>query len=535
MQANMAQEGGGKQMNTDLVFDLAEPGMTAWHRAGLIGLVASLSSVREDFGWHAKILGPGRVAFGNVDVSADAMHRVLSALYRLDTDGLIAFPLFGNLNKAPRAEIQSVLMNTFLQHPQSRKAGKTAVVHHRTEDGDEGYRFLPLQDFNHRSRDTCHDLAAAWEMGKRIPLSGWAMPGGVVRHVAVQSSTALQDTPARFFLLLCAPLGCLWHRAQTTLENGDFDPKSQAIVVVPNVKDIKRASAALVDHYQWSNNAADSIRWVAGVSDAALVSALSLSLRQQDAKVTQVTRDLYVVRFGKVAWSKQQVTRTAALSTRIVDGALRNYLRVRGHLVNKPVHGSAFEYVMPMLEQIACNVLEQRPWYLGFADYSLGDRGRRMRRWREGLQKMVQEPELWTDERKRDFVRVMHDAIKNRYGAVSQRASSSGTDIGYALRREAEQLVLKFGHCRTHEALRETLMQFVASSRPRLEGRESTLERDVLMQVFSRRDWRELRDLCLLALATYKGKYADDAINASSDTDDSVGALQEVQDSEIEG
>lgn len=522
-------------MKADLVFDLAEPGMTPWHRAGLIGLVASLSSVTEDLGWHARILAPGRVAFDDVDISGDALHRLLSEIYRLDMDGLIAFPLFGNLGRAPRAEIQGVLMNTFLQHPKSRKAGKTVVVRHPTEDGDEGYRFLPLQDFNHRARDICHDLAAAWERGTRIPLSGWAMPGGVVRHVAAQSATALQDTPDRFFLLLCAPLGCLWHRAQTTIETGDFDPKSQAIVVVPNVTDVNRASSALMDHYQVSDNAAAPIRWVAGVSDAALVSALSLTFRQQDARVTQVTRDLYVVRFGKVAWSKQQVTRTAALTTRIADGVLRNYSRVRGHLVNRSVKGSAFAYVMPMLEQIACNVLEQRPWYLGFADYALGERGRRMRWWREGLQNMVQEPELWTDERKMDFVRVMHDAIKNRYGAVSQRATSSGSDVGNALRKEAERLVLKFGHCRTHEALREALMQFVASSRPRLEGKESTLERDVLMQAFSRRDWRELRDLCLLALATYKGKYADDVSDATSDAHDAVPVLQENQDDEIEG
>ncbi len=514
-------------MMSDLTFDLAEPGMTPWHRAGLVGLVASCEGREPIAGWKPDYLSKARVRFRDVDLSTEGLHALMTSLYRINRDGLIRFPVLGDANEARLAEIQGVLLNTFLQHPQSRVAAKTYRDVAASEYGDEPFRYLPLTDFRHRSRDVCEKLASAFATGQLMDIAGWAMPGGVVRHVA-HSRTALRDPAHRYLLLICSPLGSLWHRAVSYVSNGDFDPKTQAIVVVPNASDVESTVKGLRRRARMEAGATTT-QWVTGVSDAALQAGLSISFQQ--ARDVVVSAEFYVLRFGKVGWSKQQVTRTAVLTVKVSGIALRRYELMQTALANQRHGEHAFQFTMPMREQIARNILEGRPWYLGYSDYASGQLGKRMGFWREGLRELVGRSELWDGERKRDFVALMHNGVRNRLGQVSARASEAGADKNSVFTREYQRMVLEFSHCRTHEMFRETLMRFVANSRPRLSGSEGAVERDILMQAFTASEWRELRDLCLLAIATYRGRHEEEIVPVMED--DELGSAADVVPGEV--
>ncbi len=514
-------------MTSDLTFDLAEPGMTPWHRAGLVGLVASCGGREPIAGWKPDYLSKTRVRFRDVDLSTDGLYTLMTSLYRINRDGLIRFPVLGDANEATLAEVQGVLLNTFLQHPQSRVAAKTFRDIAASEYDDKSFRYLPLTDFRHRSRDVCEKLAVAFETGAPMDIAGWAMPGGVVRHVA-HPRTTLRDPAHRYLLLICAPLGCLWHRAISYVSNGDLDPKTQAIVVVPNADDVEATVKGLRRRTR-REAGATATQWVTGVSDAALQAGLSISFHQASDAI--VSSQFYVLRFGKVGWSKQQVTRTAALTVKVSGTALRRYEPMQTALANQRRGENGFQFTMPMRERIARNILEGRPWYLGYSDYASGQLGKRMGFWREGLRELVGRSELWDGERKRDFVALMHSGIRNRLGQVSTRAGEAGADRNSVFTREYQRMVLEFSRCRTHEMFRETLMRFMANSRPRLSGSEGTVERDVLMQAFTASEWRELRDLCLLAIATYRGRHEEEIVPETED--DELGSAADTVPGEV--
>lgn len=509
-------------------FDLNEPGMTPFHRAGLLGLAASLKTRQLRDKFRHDIEG-NRMRLQGLDTGTEAIHAFLRALYPIEKGGLIAFPLYRQLVDAHRAAIQSILFNTFLQHPQSRDAGKDIQVNVGVSEGDRGYKFKPLKDFEHRSERTAARIADAKDRNHSIPIAGWAMPGAVVKHIAYTKQTTWEDTPERYLLLMCAPLGCLWYAARAYLMNGDWDPKTQTVVVALQPTDLAEQADALYDFYDSTTNENPRLNLVAGVSDATLQAAVTLGLSEAEYNLSS---GFYVMRFGKVGWSSQQKTRTGIMTVQLPPRfAAKTYGDILAYLPNHPYTtstGYQDEQVMPMKERIAQNVLEQKPWYLGISEFMAGKRGKFMRQklWKEGMRALVEKPHLWDDEVKREFVALMYEAIYNRYGRASAKAKVAGSSLQRALSREYERMVLEFSHCRTRDMLRETLMRFVAQTFPRFKDGTSqeNPERDVLFRlVFQNEDWKEVRDLCLLAIATYKGRHANEVATGLDETSDAVG------------
>lgn len=508
-------------------FDLNAPGMTPFHRAGLLGLAASCRTERVR-GWlkvHSVSIHTegARLYIEGLPCEADAVHEFLTLLYEIGEDGLIRFPLLSQLNVVERAAVQNVLMMSFLQHIKSRPGSSKPVIRPRTEDNDTEYSFVPLKDFAHRSYNVANDIVEARKSGRFVQFPGWAMPGAMVKHSAHGKRTAMQDTPERFFSLILAPLGCMWYFARAYTKSGDWDPRIEAVVVVPHVSQLTDEAERLYRYYTSWHPEVSRIELVAGVADAAMRTAVALSLA---AKQYRVSENLYVMCFGKVPWNKRQKTRTKVLMTVKPTAEMkRRYRDIWQHLHNKTYvleNGVQLEQVMPMREQIAENVLNHRPWYLGFSDFVLGHRGSLVRRWRKGLTKLVANEQMWDDQAKRAFVELLQQAVSNRYGQVNEKAEKAGADRSRAFEREYQRMVLDFAHCRTRDVFRYTLMRFVAQTYPRLK-RDATdhVERDLLMRfAIEEQDWREVRDLCLLAIATYRGRFEKEVEQAMERSDE---------------
>ncbi|OPG17665.1 type I-MYXAN CRISPR-associated Cas8a1/Cmx1 [Ferroacidibacillus organovorans] len=501
-------------------FDLNAPGMTPLHRAGLIGLSASCRTSRmkdwmERNGLSSTTDGDTLLLSG-LPNEAEFVHRFLSALYDVDDAGLIHFPLHEKLREVDRAEIQNVMMASFLQHPKSRNAASAWTIRPKSEDNDREYRFKALYDFNHRSLKTAEEVVSARKGKRAIELAGWAMPGAIVKHVAHSSATALTDTPERYLLLMLSMLGCLWYRAQAYTASGEWDPRAEVVLVLPYATRLEVESRKLHRYYTGGSMAVSRIGLVCGIADAALSSAVAL---ETDEDAFTINPRLHTVCFGKVPWSSQQKTRTRVLiAAEPSEQATRRYRSVIGELANRPatrLDGSSFIWVMPMRETIAENVLKERPWYIGFSQYARGRNAVMISRWREGLRNLVNDDELWADQDKRKFVELMHVAMFKRYGQVAGRALDANADLRRAFQRERERLVLDFVNCRTQDMLRQNLLRLMAQTAPRFSGGVDHAERDVLMKfAFNWSDWREVRDLCLLALATYRGKGDEDVADA---------------------
>lgn len=507
-------------------FDLFEPGMTGFHRAGLVGLLASLQSGCMGDTVHWQVSGNKFVLTGIGDSEED-IHRLLQTIYHTE-EGLVSFPIFGpRLLAEVRADIQSILLQTFLQHGKSREleAGMRIVG----AEEETNFQYKPLLDFKHRSLATARVIAKSKKSGKFIPVAGWALPGAVTKHIA-HLDTSWEDTPERFLLLMCAPLGCLYFKAQSYDENGDWDKRTQSVIVVPEAVSLEKQAAKLTCFYE-GRSQETRISLVGGVSDAVLRAAIEMELEESTRRQGM---QFYAMRFGDVAWSKQQKTRTGAVTVRKIDQQVRERYQSTvqwfDNQSRKSAKGETYQLVMPMRERIVENLLRGEPWYLGFQGYMHGKRRWLMMTWREGMRELVENRGNWDSNLKKGFVDVVQKGVNNRFGKVYSQAISSGSDTRRAFSREYERMILSFQNCRTKEALRETLMRFIAGTYPRLKSDApgQLTERDILQRsIFEGEvDWKELRDLCLLAIATYRGTHA-------SQLDDEISDVEELEGSEL--
>ena len=510
-------------MSHNWVFDLNGPGMIPLHRAGLTGLLASLKQL-EKFGellpnWEYEVRG-NILHLPNMGTDSHSIAELLRGIYRIDKDGLMDFPLYRNTTIGYKVHVQQVLLGTFIQHPQSRKTAKQMEKQvYQVGDEQHSINFLPIYDFSHRSLSAAEEVSDAIRKNQYIDVKGWAFPGGMVRHNAFSKNTALQDTPERYLLLLAAPLGCLYFQSRAYLVNGDFDPKTQYVLAIPRPAGLSWFTDRLIRLYH-SMDEQKSHLYVSGESDAALLSALMFLLDRTafrlDIDFQAIKRgqlNFQVMRFGTAGWSKQQKTRTGVISTTVLKTEMiETYLHIDQYLKpreRKTQQGDTFIDVMPMRNRIAENLIRERPWYSDFAEYVSDARRKKVKSWRKELSQLIKDLN-WSQETKRRFVDLVQAAVRNRYGRVSSEAKSVGANVGSLLDREYDRMVLTFSKCRTKENFREELFRFLAVNRAKLKELSPQERIDMLLKVAVENDWKEARDLCLLAIVTYSGKEKDE-------------------------
>lgn len=115
-----------------LKIDLFAPGMTTLHRVGLAGLAMTLSALEED-GTAEQLQPSGSWKVTARDVTFQwqgdekaFFSRLIRASFRVTDDGLIWFPGLGHPLDHPEnaGVLHSAILNTFLQHPRTRKSAK---------------------------------------------------------------------------------------------------------------------------------------------------------------------------------------------------------------------------------------------------------------------------------------------------------------------------------------------------------------------------------------------------------------------------
>lgn len=497
-------------------FKLNAPGMSALHRAGLVGLAASLCKLKEKGElprkWEFE-LKDNRLTLPHLGTDAASIAELLQSIYAIDSNGLIDFPILWDSSQMLKAHVQQVLLGTFLQHPQSRKAEEKAQVMTLTiGEQPVEMQYLQLKDFKHREEKTAEEVSKAIVNGTNIKVAGWAFPGGMVRHNAFSNQTALVEIPEMYFLLLCAPLGCLYFHGRAFLPNGDYDTRTQFVVAIPRPASLSQHTRNLLDIYNIYDASLQKWLYVAGESDATLLSATMILLKQtalrldidfQELELGQV--NFQVMRFGQVGWSRQQKTRTGVISTaRLKRSMIEQYHVIHGYLTRNRTNeqGEVSVDVMPMKNRIAENIIWERPWYEGFADFLSHPRGKKIKYWRKELNELVKKIE-WSDEDKRKFIDYIHDAMRIRYARVAENAKKGGDDVSSLLAREYDRMVLVFSKCRTKESFREELARFLAVTRPKMSHLSAKEQTDLVFKMAIQSDWNETKDLCLLAIATY--------------------------------
>lgn len=490
-----------------LEMELRAPGMTPLHRAGLGGLWMTLNAIQND-----RILVSNYSALGEWKLTPQAVtirwsgsgaeffKRLLHDAYPIRPDGLMWF-LADHDPMAHTSYAQTVheaLLHTFLQHPKSKRLLKERTSSSLSVEIDGSPKvlsFRPVSD--HNLRQVPLDPTRTGEV------VGWLFPGGTERHSALGRATRLEEPPERLLPLRFGPVGCAFFHVRRAGPDGRV--QQRFAVGMPELDDLEEFALLRAAVH---SAAAEFLR-TAGPGDASL-RILCLEWARTHARRIQPSACEVAV-FDTVAWSPQQRTRVSVnrVEAQRAEPGFRAYRVIRQALParahSKP-DGTVWWSVPQSPELAAENVSAGRPWWRDFARF-LARNHREMRYEQEGLRVVVQSQEALPDGAERAFVEACHEAWRRRLGELGERAKQERIDFGPLAGREYERVRIRFSRAKTAADFRNAITDFWARS-----GAGATLRgrwRD-LLPFLDQRQWREGRDLALLALASYGGAVASE-------------------------
>jgi CRISPR-associated protein Cas8a1/Csx13 len=535
----------------ELPMCLFGPGMTPLHRAGLGGLARTLRYIERayegcalsDDELPAPLAAdqpPWRVTdekvtlyFGKPECAAGYLKRLFRVAFQIK-DGLIYLP--GQYPDVPpplavRAELQSGLTLTFLQHGKTRKLADAQTFF--VDPDNTGVGAIPIEYracswFKHQDGwEELTDAKTGCLSSRPVEVIGPLNPGAVVRHVAFAAATRVEEVPERVLPLYFALVGCL----ALTINRG------AGVLVVPDVDDL---GAFMVDRPAMTPRCVGECR-VAGAGDAVLQAMTRLRSRTvlQEARLPTCV----AARFQPTSWARQQKSRVDTLVTaksevcRLEPGDPTDSERMmkqfevalaelparvlvktvkettgRGRQRQEVERRTAFRVDSVVRPLVADNLARGERWYHDFFRLaSSAETAQKLAYEQKGLQAMSDNPVLTEDDESR-FIAAVHRAIFMARGKIyadtvgAENAKKKVPATPAVKNRWAgfmERLRLDLIGAKTRDQVQGKINELLARAgiiRELLDEQSLRAVQKLLFGV----DWQRVRNLALFALASYK-------------------------------
>lgn len=502
-----------------LTLGLFDPGMTHLHRVGLAGLYMTLERLApEKYAEHGSWeLERTRVHLRWTGKPKALFEPLLAEAFSLSSEGAIQFAAHRGhpMGLLQRLLVSSAVLGTFLQHGKTRKLeGNDVSLVVSFDEKQVTHRFRPVLSYQHQNPSNL--LTDKGEFKTQAKMAGWAFPGGSVRHVAFSADTTLVATSESFLPLLFAPVAALYFLISRRTNDGKFDKRRTAALVLPHIANL-RAYAEGFSRYLESP--AQRL-YASSLGDAGLLGLASVRLLRGGGVADVLSADsCTVISLGTVVWSKQQKTRTAVVHLRHVDRErLRLFdtsIRLLENRVVVKNDGGYWVATSPCRGLIADNIAVGRPWFAQFWTLMQSKKMAGILSFdRKGLNDMVQQIP-WPNEEDKLFVAAVHDALRNRYGALAGRAKARGETPQFG--REFERIRTSLMRAKNRETLRAEIADLFARG-----GINKVLQGgwEKVLGLFTGPDWQRARDLALLGLASYMGKGVEDIETVDHQTEE---------------
>lgn len=495
-----------------LSFGLFDPGMTELHRVGLAGLYMTLKNLSpnryKDVGsWE---LASQRVTIHWTKKPGDFFRLLFEEAFELSSEGCIRFKAH---RKHPMGDIERLQMHravclSYFQHPQVCKMEKgERALQFDYQDRSVTQTIRPVKEYG-SMKGAGLFLNASGDFRKSIQLAGWVFLGGTVRHVA-HPATALTSSAPLFLPLVFAPVASLYFLISHRDRDGRWDNRRNAAVVLPHITNLETFYSGFERYLQ-----APATRLHAdSLGDAAL---LALSVMQLKSNLLEdlETKSCSVMTFGSIPWSRQK-TRTGYRQVVDMDISRLNLFSIALTCLDNRVvfnkDGGFYVATSPSRGLIAENIASGRDWFRGFHQLMTSQKLAQRVRWeRKGLKEMVTQVQ-WTHEADRLLIEAVHEALRNRYGAMAKRAQEKGEAPQFG--REFERIRSSLMRAKNAQTMRGEMADLFARG-----GLNKTLQQrwPELLPLFTGSDWQRARDLALLAMASYVGQGAE-TIEESTD------------------
>ncbi len=473
---------------TQLTLSIFDPNTLLFHRAGIAGLVLALSVVPNQNSPLTWEVTEDAVKLSWEGSDRDAVKWLLDQTYYITAEGYLDVPAL-KLDGQGQYTFTQGILTTFLQHNQQRSLD-TPVS--RTFTIDEGQPELKIDV---RPLLNCYytdDMKEAFNskgmFKKEIALKGHHLPGLVECFV----NGAYQESPEGFLALLFLPIACGYYKLPAQSVGGKLAARSA--VVIPNV----------IHLLQWvrSRRAMSGRTYRDFRSSGAGESALHFLLQEKTLEDAQQFRVDYceVYQLGKQVWDgNQSYLKQAVYRVQSNDTVLELYEVARQLFplqVKQKDNGETWLAISKALPWICDNLIAQKPWYAGFFEF----RKRNKFFERKGVVKMTEY--LNAEET------VLFDAVQGAfsnylYGQYKQ-AQKQGRPMDYG--QVTDKVIYRMQRPSTQQEFATALVDFLSQFRSKA-GRAAGAQ--IYHWIHREANWRQARDLTLLAIATYTSKKGD--------------------------
>ncbi|MCI5138587.1 MAG: type I-MYXAN CRISPR-associated Cas8a1/Cmx1, partial [Candidatus Electrothrix sp. AR1] len=312
---------GEDYMPNNLLLKLFDPGITHLHRVGLAGLYMTLQQLdpadyQEHGGWK---LTDTSVEFFWNENPRNLLQPIIEKAFGISKVGVLDFFVHRKHRMSDLEKIQfhKAILGTFLQHSRTRSLAKEAVqLSFEYDQKKITIPLRPLKQYNNQKTNNIFNKKG--ELKKNIKLAGWAFPGGGVRHVGFSAPTTLTENVDRFLCLLFAPVGTLFFLISCKNQEGKFDQRKGAAIILPHIKNLKNYERC----YRKYLHSPVTQLYANSLGDAGLSALTVLNMKGSGGMLQELEIDsCSIVTQGDVPWNKQGKSRTTLEQIRTVNRA----------------------------------------------------------------------------------------------------------------------------------------------------------------------------------------------------------------------
>jgi CRISPR-associated protein Cas8a1/Csx13 len=457
------------------------------HRAGIAGLALALSAMNPKEAPLSWEITEDSVMLNWSVSDKEAVQWLLSHTYQIQ-DGYLDVPAL-KLDQQARYTFTEGITATLLQHSKQRTRDKeTKSLNFTVEDGQPEIRldFRPVLDCYY-TRDLSDAFNTRGAFKSAISLKGHHLPGLVECFV----NGAYQESPTGFLALLFLPLACGYYKL----------PDLRSALVLPEITNLldwvaQRQEASGRVFQRLKPPYADFRASGAGES------ALRFLLREKvtaDAKPMQV-RYCEVYQLGSQPWDgNQSYLKQAVYRVEVTDEILELYdiaeqlfpAKVRAN--SRGENWLAPSRVLPWVSE---NLILGKRWYTDFFEF----RKRNGVFERKGLVAMTN----YLNENEQ----VLFDAVQGAFSAYLRgrilQAQRQGRPLDYG--QVTDKVIYRLQRPSTQQEFATALVDFLSQFRSKAARSTGA---QIYTWIHREANWRQARDLVLLAIATYVSKKGD--------------------------
>jgi CRISPR-associated protein Cas8a1/Csx13 len=467
---------------TELTLSIYDPNTLLPHRAGIAGLALALSSMSEEEAPLTWEIAEDEVRLKWVCTDKEAVQWLVGNTYKIADGGYLDVAAL-KLDRQGLYSFTEGVVSTFLQHSQQRKRDNNAVsLAFQIDEGQPEIRvdFRPLLGCYYTG-DLKDAFTTRGAFKSEITLKGHHLPGLVECFV----NGAYQESPQNFLALLFTPLACSYHKL----------PEARSALVIPEVQNLKQ----WIDRKQeLSGRTYRNFR-----SSSAGASGLQFLWQEtlmEDADKYKIEY-CEVYQLGKQTWDgNQSYLKQAVYRVKVKQGIIQIYDSARQFFppqVKTNDKNEPWLAVSKTLPWICDNLIADKPWYSGFYEF----RKRNVLYERIGLVKMTTN---YLNDREQILFDAVQGAFKKYRGKQIQQANNQGRPPDWE--QITNKVIYRLQRPSTQQEFASALVDFLSQFRSKSA---SGMGAEIYTWIHGESQWKQARDLTLLAVATYQSKKGD--------------------------